>query len=334
MAVSSSIGAAQCVVAGFDETESGAVSCAGGKGASLSRMTRAGLPVPPGFVVCAEAFREFLRVHNGGELIVKAVAGLDVHDDRALASSASLLREFIVGQPMPASLDEPIRAAFEHLSSAAHNLKVAVRSSAVSEDGEAASFAGQQETFLNLRDPQTVVQKVKECWASFFSGRSLFYRAQKGDLTDANIAVVIQQMVFAEKSGVLFTMDPVQNRPDYMVIEAVWGLGEGIVSGAITPDQYVLDRDDGSLFHDFVAVQSSAIVHDPRGEGILHIDLEEEKGVRRVLNEQELNDLWKLGLQVESFFGKPQDIEWAMENNRLHLLQSRPVTTLGAGVRI
>ena len=179
---------------------------------------------------------------------------------------------------------------------------MAVRSSATAEDSEDASFAGQQETYLNVEGADEVCARVVDCWASFFSERALFYRSHKGSLDDLAMAVVVQRMVDADKAGVLFTVDPVQRRRDQMLIEGVRGLGEQVVSGELTPDHYVTDR-AGS-------VKRSSL---PNGG---------------VLVEAELHELAALGRRLEEHFGGPQDVEWAIAGGRVFLLQSRPVTTL------
>ncbi len=182
--------------------------------------------------------------------------GLDVHDTTALNTVSDEVRAIIVGNPLPEEMHAEIREAYQGLGP---QIPVAVRSSAVGEDGEAASFAGQQETFLNVRGDDAVARDVRECWASYFAPRALFYRAQKGTLSDTRMAVVVQEMVLAEKSGVLFTMDPIRKRRDHMVIEAVFGLGEGVVSGMITPDHYVVDRKSGAVVNELISVQSIAV---------------------------------------------------------------------------
>jgi pyruvate,water dikinase len=182
---------------------------------------------------------------------------------------------------------------------------VAVRSSGVSEDGAAASFAGQQETYLNVHGIEDVLRRVQECWASFFSPRALFYRSRKGALGDTRMAVVVQEMVEADKSGVMFTVDPIRGRYEYMVIEGAAGLGEAIVSGEITPDHYVVSREDGSIENQYVPGGGAA-----------------------VLTEDELAGLRTLGLRLEQLFGSPQDVEWCIRGNQVLLVQSRPITTL------
>jgi pyruvate,water dikinase len=290
------------LVATFDDLPADAAPIAGGKGASLGRMTRAGLPVPPGFVVCAGAFREFLAQRAGADRLLAIGRELDVEDPTALQRASDEMRGFILAGRLPESIDGVVREAYRAFGDDA---PVAVRSSAVGEDGDAASFAGQQETYLNVRGAEQVARRVQECWASFFSPRALFYRARKGALTDTGMAVVVQEMVQPEKSGVMFTADPVHRRLDHLVVEAVRGLGEAVVSGEATPDHYVVDRGDGSLVREFLPDPSS-----------------------RVLDGGELARLRALGARLEEFFGKPQDVEWCIRDDELLLLQSRPITTL------
>ena len=295
---------ADAVVA-FADVPAGATAIAGGKGASLSRMAAAGLPVPPGFVVAAGAFHVFLESCGGAALIARLTDDLDVHDTQAVERAADSIRTIIRSTPMPRDLADAITAA--HASLVRGDL-VAVRSSAVSEDGLTASFAGQQESYLNVRGIDAVLTGVQACWASFFSPRALFYRAQKAVLGDTRMAVVVQEMVQADKSGVMFTVDPIRNRRDCMVVEGAPGLGEAIVSGEVTPDHYVVSRADGAVVDAFVP--------------------DDERG--RALADDELDDLRKMGLQIEAFFGCPQDVEWCIRGPELFILQSRPITTLGA----
>ena len=236
-------------VVAFADLPAESAAIAGGKGASLSRMAAAGLPVPPGFIVSAAAFQDFLDSCGGSALTASLTKDLDVDDGRAVEDAAGRIRHLIVSTSLPAALAQAIVDAHETL---AHGGLVAVRSSAVSEDGVTASFAGQQESYLNVRGGDAVLSRVRDCWASFFSPRALFYRAQKAVLADTRMAVVVQEMVQAEKSGVMFTVDPIRNRRECMVIEGAMGLGDAIVSGEITPDHYVVSRADGALVQSFV----------------------------------------------------------------------------------
>jgi pyruvate, water dikinase len=257
------------------------VACAGGKGASLAAMTAEGLPVPPGFVVAAGVLEASVDAPRLRELARAA--------DHAGAEA--LVREA-----------EPPRDAIVEAYAALGSGPVAVRSSACAEDSEAASYAGQQETYLSVVGADEVCRRVVDCWASFFSERALFYRAQRGSLDDLRMAVVVQRMVAPRKSGVLFTVDPVQRRRDRMVVEAIFGLGEQVVSGHATPDHYLVDR---------AGVR--------KRERLVH---------GGVLADEELARLAELGRSLEERFGCPQDVEWAIADGDVFLLQSRPVTTL------
>jgi pyruvate, water dikinase len=261
---------------------------AGGKGASLARMTSLGLPVPPGYVVPAEALAAAMP-DGGAE--VRELARRQDH-----AAAQELIRTV--------ELDPDLRAAVldAYAALGSDDPPVAVRSSACAEDSEEASFAGQQETYLHVRGGDGVRARIRDCWASFFSERALFYREQKGSLEDLGMAVVVQRMVEPEKSGVLFTADPVQRRRDRMVLEAVFGLGEQVVSGEVTPDHYVLDR-QGEVKREHLVSGG-------------------------VLDPAEIVRLADLGRLLETHFGGPQDVEWALAGGEIHLLQSRPVTTL------
>ena len=257
------------------------VSLTGGKGASLATMTAEGLPVPPGYVITSDAFR----------------AAVDEDQLRELSRAKNMA----AARDLVAAARPPVDLITEHY--AALTGRVAVRSSACAEDSVGASYAGQQETYLNVEDLDTVLEKVVECWLSFFADRAIFYREEKGSLDDVAMAVVVQQMIDSRKSGVMFTVDPVQGRKDRIVVEAAFGLGEKVVSGEVTPDHYTLDRKG--------AVKKARVVEE------------------RVLTDEECRKLAELGLHLADLHGYPQDIEWAIDDaGELFLLQSRPITTL------
>jgi len=285
----------------FADPQCREVAQAGGKGASLARMTELGLPVPEGFVVPAdvlatvvdaEALRAALPDHEKAQAIVAAA---EVPD--AIVEAYAALGD-----------DPP----------------VAVRSSACAEDSDTASYAGQQETYLYVRGADAVRDRVRDCWASFFSERAIFYREKKGSLDDLGMAVVVQRMVHSDVAGVLFTCDPVRGRRDRMVVEAVLGLGEAAVSGQVTPDHYILKR-DGTVRKAQVSQQPIAIVPVEAG-GTEERELGDEGGEQK-LEERQLRRLAKLGDDLEQRLGGPQDIEWALEGGELYVLQARPVTT-------
>ena len=297
----------------FDDPECSDVGAAGGKGASLARLAGLGLPVPAGFVVSADALAASLP--DGGAELRELLSGGATPETSERARSAVLAAE-------------PARALVDAIAEAYRALgdepPVAVRSSACAEDSEAASYAGQQETYLHVQGVEAVVRRVRDCWASFFSERALFYRARKGSLEDVSMAVVVQRMVAADVAGVLFTRDPVQRRRDRMVVEAVFGLGEAAVSGQVTPDHFVLSR-DGQVKKSRIAVQPFAVVIGPAG-GTTERELSADEGAAPTLDEEHLGVLARLGDELERRLGAPQDIEWALEAGELYVLQARPVT--------
>jgi pyruvate, water dikinase len=292
----------------FAEDECLEVMRAGGKGASLARMASLGLPVPPGFVVPADA--------------LAAALGERAHELASLsADDAERAQRLVQEAGMEPELREEVTAAYRELGD---DVPVAVRSSACAEDSQEASFAGQQETYLDVRGGGNVVERIRDCWGSFFSERALFYRAQKGSLDDLGMAVVVQRMVSADVAGVLFTVDPVRRRKDRMVVEAVFGLGEACVSGQVTPDNYVLAR-DGALKRRRLSVQPLVIESAPEG-GTVERELDPAEGGAATLEEDQLRELARLGEDLQGRLGGPQDIEWAIEGGELYVLQARPVT--------
>ena len=304
-------------VLGFEEQDCENPDEAGGKGAGLAKMTRLGLPVPPGFVVRASVLSGLLDARGARERVLSHLEGAA----EGAAESSRAVQPIVQELRLPADFTAAVVAAFDHLSSP---VGVAVRSSACAEDSEAASFAGQQETFLNVRGREEVLERIKDCWASFFSERALFYRSRKGSLSDLGMAVVVQRQLAPDRSGVMFTIDPVRRRRDQMMIEAVWGLGEAVVSGSATPDHYVVSR-DGVVKKAQVSVQETAVRADASG-GVREYALTAEEGGARVLSDADLAELAGIGRQLETHFGHPLDVEWAYEGGTLYLLQSRPVT--------
>ncbi|OGO39087.1 MAG: hypothetical protein A2W35_09245 [Chloroflexi bacterium RBG_16_57_11] len=313
----------------FGEIDRGDVGAAGGKGASLSDMSRAGMLVPPGFIVCTGAFRQFLQESGLDGEIECALHGLEVEDQARLERITELITQKIEQTEPSPELRRMIVDAYQQLCAEYGGVAVvAVRSSAAAEDSQAASFAGQQETYLNVFGAETVLRQVRLCWSSFFTPRALFYRSQKGSLKDTSIAVVVQRMVNPDKSGVMFTVDPVLRRRDRVMIEAAWGLGEAVVSGLVTPDNYVVSKHDRRLLSKFISRKTMMITRQENGVGVQHEDLPPDKAQAQVLNAEEIDRLAELGDLIEAHFGCPQDVEWAIEGDALYVLQSRPVTTL------
>jgi pyruvate,water dikinase len=285
----------------FDDSKCLEVAKAGGKGASLARMSSLGLPVPEGFVIPAD-------------LLAQVV---DADALRAALPDHERAQEIVAAAEVPREIAEAYAALGD-------DPPVAVRSSACAEDSETASYAGQQETYLYVRGADKVLDRVRDCWASFFSERAIFYRQKKGSLDDLGMAVVVQRMVHSDIAGVLFTCDPVRGRRDRMVVEAVLGLGEAAVSGQVTPDHYILKR-DGTIRKAQVSEQPFAVVPIESG-GTEERELGPE-GAEQKLGEDHLRELARLGDDLEERLGGPQDIEWAIEGGEIYVLQARPVTT-------
>lgn len=285
------------------------VPIVGGKGANLGEMFNAGLPVPDGFCITGDAFDEYMKC-NG-------------FDQQTLVYSETLLSEISSGQLWP-ELEEEIAACYAALG---QNMRVAVRSSATAEDLPEASFAGQQETYLNVVGKEPLISAIKKCFASLYSTRAVAYRKQSNfDTIKVSLAVVIQKMVESEVSGVLFTADPVSQITDQMMLNASWGLGEAIVSGKVTPDVYIYNKIHKRIVDKKMGDKDILICYGTTGIEERKTPLEQRN--RFCLNDKQALEVFAMGQKVEQHYGSPQDIEWAISDGRLYLLQSRPITTL------
>jgi pyruvate,water dikinase len=280
----------------------------GGKGANLGEMAAAGLPVPPGFVVTADAYLTSMREgrvrDDLNELLTTALARTTAPDE--LAACADRMRTLV----RKAGVTEPVkRAVVEAYHRLGDSVSVAVRSSATSEDTAGASFAGMNSTFTNTTGDDAVVERLLDCWVSLFGARSVAYRAEKGLGEDPAIAVVVQRMVHSDRSGVMFTADPSTGDRDRMVVEAAFGLGEVVVSGAVEPDTYVLSRngDKASVVDTRIGRKSHKIVRGADGEDE-EVGLTPEESLSQVLIAEEVEALGRLGIRVERHYGEPQDI--------------------------
>jgi pyruvate,water dikinase len=310
----------------LDEIRAGDTETVGGKGASLGELTAAGLPVPPGFVVSADAYRTFLQ-ETGIEDELFETVDVDPEDSTALRDAQERAQELILGAEFPEALRDEILAAYLEIG---EQPSVAVRSSATAEDLPDASFAGQQETFLNVTETD-LIDRVRECWASLFTQRAIYYRQDQGfPHEDVNIAVVVQLMVDAEKSGVMFTSHP-STGDAQMIVEAAWGLGEAVVAGEVSPDHYVIDRQSADLAEHSIADKKIMYVRDEETGQTAERTVPEEKRERRVLADDELERLRELGERVEDHYDSPQDVEWAVADGEVYMLQSRPITTISGG---
>jgi pyruvate,water dikinase len=312
----------------FAEIDRNDIASVGGKGANLGEMTRAGFPVPPGFVITIDAYR---RSHAGSvaSAIEAQLRALNVQDPVSLASVAAELGQ-LAAVDIPPAVQAAILAAYRALDGAG-DTNVSVRSSASAEDTAQFSFAGMFESFLNVRGETALLRAVRACWASTFGERVLFYRLTQGMPAEMPVAVVVQRMVDSEKAGVMFTVDPASRDPGRMVIEAAWGLGEVVVAGQVTPDRYVIDRTTLKVLQRDLARKEFLLERNATTGETIRVDLEgQPRSTSQVLTEDELASLGALGARVADHYGVPQDIEFAIEKGTVYLTQSRPITTLGA----
>jgi len=297
------------------------VDLAGGKGASLGEMTQAGISVPPGFVVLSAGFEQFIKEANLEAEIDAALDEVDTEEVHTVEEASERIQASIIGAEMPKDIEKEILKNFKKLDARF----VAVRSSATAEDSASAAWAGQLDSFLNTTK-DTLLENVKKCWASLFTPRAIFYRFEQKIEGRISVAVVVQKMVNSEESGIAFSVHPVTEDPNQLIIEAGLGLGEAIVSGQITPDSYVVDKEDWHMIDVTVSEQAKGLFRLQKG-GNEWKDLG-EKGHEQVLDGKEILDLAKLIVKIEKHYGFPVDVEWAKEKGELFIVQSRPITTL------
>ncbi|MBU0470548.1 MAG: phosphoenolpyruvate synthase [Nanoarchaeota archaeon] len=322
-------------VAWFKDLGKDSIGVAGGKGTNLGIMFNLGLPVPGGFAVTAQTYLEYTQKTNIKTKIEELLKGLDVEDNDQLQATANRIQELIVSTPIPEEIAEEIKDSYELLGAGkeAHDLIggkevfVAVRSSATAEDLPEASFAGQQATFLNVKGKEKVVSAVLACWASLFTARAIYYREKNHfDHSKVLISAIVQKMVNSDQSGIMFTINPSTNNDKELVIEAVYGLGEMIVGGEINPDLYIVDKETKKIKKIEVRKQEIGMFRDENGKNIKR-KIPENLQTRQVIPDTHIKELARLGKKIEEHYGKPQDIEWAIEKNDVFIVQSRAVTT-------
>jgi pyruvate,water dikinase len=312
----------------FEELGKKDVGIAGGKGANLGEMINAGFPVPPGFVVTANAYFKHLE-HNGlKDLIKDILSDLDVNNTKMLESASQRIEELIMGGEIPHDVRKEIVEAYRELCKReGKTVYVAVRSSATAEDLPEASFAGQQKTILNVIGEGDVVEAVKEDWASLFEPRAIFYRAQKGfDHMKVGLAAVVQKMVESKAAGVAFTVDPISEDYDTLMIEAGYGLGETVVSGQITPDTYWINKKRMEIVKKDISMQTWKLTR--VGDKNERVPVEKDLQKEQKISDDEILLLAKYCVDIEKHYGVPQDIEWTMEDGKIYIVQARPITTL------
>lgn len=314
----------------LDDLRNDDVDIAGGKGASLGEMWNAKLPVPPAFVVTSEAYRYFIKETKLQDEIERILSNIDVNNNEELNKASKEVRYAIENVKMPDDLKLSIIESYHKMCelNGDDETFVAVRSSATAEDLPDASFAGQQETFLNMKGNEQVLQAVQECFSSLFTPRAIFYREEKGfDHFEVALAAVVQKMVNADQAGVMFTVNPINQDYNQMVIEGAWGLGEGVVSGTVSPDTYIVAKDTQEVLSVNVARKDTMFIKDADGV-TKEIKTPEDLIEKQVLSEEMIKKLENVGQTIENHYKRPMDIEWSIENGEIYMLQARPITTL------
>jgi pyruvate,water dikinase len=316
----------------------------GGKGANLGELTKAGLPVPPGFIITADSYFDYIKATGLDTQIKAELEGFNKEDSKDLQARAEKVKAMIVATPLPDELKAEIVKNYwklaEDCSTPIAELYVAVRSSATAEDLAGASFAGQQATYLNILGEDALLEAVLKCWASLFEARAIYYRAEEGfDQLSVGIAVPVQKMVNSEAAGVMFTIDPTDNDLDHISIEAAYGLGEVVVLGAVTPDRYLVDKKTMQITAKDIFKQTWMLTRESGSGDTGDLSVLQKEGIpvpAEIQSNQKISDdlilqLAKIALEIEKHYGEPQDTEWALEKDKIYMVQSRPVTTLEKG---
>lgn len=312
----------------FSQIDKGDVAIVGGKGANLGEMYGAGLPIPNGFCLTSTAYDLMLTENKLKDVIKGILTGLNVHDTEKLNTAAHKIEQLIVKADVPKELVKEVFALYKNLKAEDRNPLVAVRSSATAEDLPDASFAGQQETYLNIKGEANLIQAIRRAWASLFGARAIFYRQTKGfDHFKVSLALPVQLMVQSDISGVMFSVNPVTNNKSQIVIEAIWGLGDYIVQGVVTPDTYIVDKTDFHIHSRLVAPQKiMEVYHHPSGVKRVKVSQKQINLIK--LSDDQIVKLAKIGQKVHEHYYFPQDLEWAIEKGKIYITQSRPITTL------
>ena len=314
----------------FNETTKKDIALVGGKGANLGEMANAHIPVPPGFIITANAYYNFIKKSGITDKILSLLKPLDYNNTKQLQQIADQIKQVILNATMPPELASEIQQAYRKMGEGL----VAVRSSATAEDLPEASFAGQQSTFLNVNGEKEVVAAVQECWASLFEPRAIFYRHQQGfDPFNVGIAVPIQRMVQSQASGVMFTIEPMTSDQSKITIEAVYGLGEAIVSGEVETDLYIVDKEDLRISVKNIGNQDWELVRNLASgddNANIKVPLQPSRQTQQKLADDDIIALAKIGKRIEDLYQFPQDIEWAQEDKEIFIVQTRPVTTIKA----
>ncbi len=308
------------------------INIVGGKALGIIRLVRNKIPTTPGFIITMGAFKAFLKQSGLGRIIESAISSLEEKGSPERISRD--LVERIESAEIPGDIARQVIEAYRDLcirATGSENCRVAVRSSAVAEDLSSAAFAGQHDTFLNVIGPEDVIQALKKCWASLFNARALVYRKAKGlvNMESILMAVIVQIMVDSRSSGVTFTVNPLDGDPNIVVIESIWGLGEYIVRGVVTPDKLVIDKKSLKVVEKFVSKKDREMIFDPAKKANSERPVDEKRAGEPSISDQEAEEIARIAIKLEEILGTPVDIEWAIDGNgKLYVLQVRPVTSL------
>lgn len=300
----------------------------GAKSASLGELLAAGVPVPPGFALAADAFTRFLDEAGLSARVNAAVAGLAAGDTERIAAASAEIAEELRRAPMPPAVREQIADSYAQLGGR-EDAPVAVRSSALGEDSEEATFAGQQDSYLWVRGEDDVAAAVRDCWISLYSPEAIGYRAHLGAPGRAAMGVTVQLMVDAAVAGVMFTCNPLSGDPSMVAVNASWGLGLAVVGGEVTPDYFLLSKITGEIVRESVSVKAVEYVPGPGGRGAVLVEVDADRREQPCLGRAQLQELVELARTVQRHFGSHQDVEWVIDRaGRLFVVQSRPVTAV------
>ncbi len=311
----------------FKDIDKHDISQVGGKGANLGEMTQAKFPVPNGFAVTVESYNLFLEKNQIAERISEILKPVDVDQPDQLQAASNKVQKLVSSSIMPEEVADEVIKSYKKLSGLFKTALVAVRSSATAEDLPGMSFAGQQATYLNVKGSNNLLTAVRDCWASLFTARAIFYRAQnKIDTKKVRISVIVQKMVQSDVSGVMFTINPVNNDKDRIVVDAVWGLGEMIVQGSVIPDHYVVQKETFSILSKEISDQSIQLIK--KGEKTIETEVPAKWRSEQKITDEQIVKLAKIGQRLQEHYYFPQDIEWAKEGDDLYIVQTRPVTTI------
>jgi len=323
----------------FSEIGKSDVNIAGGKGANLGEMTKIGLPVPPGFIILASAYYQFIKGAKIAPIIKKETEKLDIENNQKLDAASQKIQEAILKTQIPKDITNEILKTYAKLGNG-HEL-VAIRSSATAEDLPEASFAGQQESFMNVKGEKDLLEKVLLVWASLFEPRSIFYRSQNGfDHLKVGIAAPVQRMIQSQASGIMFTLNPINNDQTKIAIEAVFGSGDAAVSGSVTPDQYLIDKASLAIDQKSVVAQNRMLVKPKPGtiiddskrfrpqDDLVWVEVSKSFQKQQKITESEILELVSLAKKIEAHYRYPQDIEWAKADSKIYIVQTRPITTI------